>query len=264
VNFLACREQRLIGKHALITGAGSGIGRAIALRFAREGAKVVINDIKGDAADAVVEEIKVIEPDCFALVGDVSESDEVQQMVKNYFARFDRLDILVNNAGIGGSMSRVVSMPEETWDRAMKINLRSVFLMCKYFGKHMIKQSTPEGQFRGKIINIASARGKKGRANFAEYSASKAGVVSLTQSLAQELGKHRITVNCICPGVIHTPMYGSMTVDDLAKANDAEQPSLKPVGDPEDVANVAFFLASEDSNYMTGQSFMVTGGRMFV
>ena len=261
---MACIEKRLLGKRALITGAGSGIGRAIALRYAREGARVAINDIKGDAAEAVVEEIKEFDPDCFALVGDVSDSDAVQQMVKDYFTRFERLDILVNNAGIGPSMSRVVSMPEETWDRAMKINLRSVFLMCKYFGKRMIKQEALEGQFRGKIINISSARGKKGRAEFAEYAASKAGVVSLTQSLAFEMGKHRITVNCICPGVIHTPMYGSISVDDLAKANDAEQPCLKPVGDPEDVANVAFFIASDDSNYMTGQSFMVTGGRMFV
>lgn len=248
----------------MITGAGSGIGRAISIRYAQEGAKVAINDIKMDAAAAVVDEVKEFDPDCFALVGDVSESDAVQQMVNDYFERFDHLDILVNNAGIGGSMSLIVSMPEETWDYAMKINLRSVFLMCKYFGKRIIKQQAPKDQLRGKIINISSARGKKGRAEFAEYAASKAGVVSLTQSLALEMGKHRVTVNCICPGVIHTPMYGSMSIEDLAKANNLEPPCLKPVGEPDDVANVAFFLASDDSNYMTGQSLMVTGGRMFV
>jgi NAD(P)-dependent dehydrogenase (short-subunit alcohol dehydrogenase family) len=261
---MAFSERRLEGKHALITGAGSGIGRAIALRYAKEGAKVVINDIDSDAAALIVDEIKAFDPDCFAIIGDVSESEIVQQMVKDYQTQHDRLDILVNNAGIGGSMSRVVSMSEDKWDRAIKINLRSVFLMCKYFGKPMIKQDAPENQIRGKIINVSSARGKKGRAEFAEYAASKAGVVSLTQSLALEMGKHRITVNCICPGVIHTPMYGAMSVEDLANANNLEPPCLKPVGDPEDVANVAFFLASDDSNYMTGQSLMVTGGRMFV
>lgn len=254
------------GKHALITGAGSGIGKAIALRFAREGAEVVVNDIKKEAAESTVDELKEFGHECFAIVADVSDSDQVQRMVKEYYSKFPSLEILVNNAGIGGSMNRVVSMPDEIWDRAMKINLRSVFLMCKYFGKLMIKQDAPEGQVRGKIINMSSARGKKGRANFAEYAASKAGIVSLTQSLALEMGKHRITVNCICPGVIHTPMYGPVTAEALASANQIEPPCLdyKPVGDPEDIANVAFFLASSDSDYMTGQSLMVTGGRLFV
>ncbi len=260
--------DRLEGKNVLITGAASGIGRATAVLFAREGANVALNDKneKGICETARLARENGLKHDALLLAADVSESDQVQGIVQEYFTTFDTLDVLVNNAGIGGPMSRIVSTKEEDWDQVMKVNLRSVFLVSKYFAKKMMKRDVPEDQLRGKIINMSSARGKKGRALFGAYSASKFGVVSLTQTLALELGQSRITVNCICPGVIATPIYGVATPEDLAQANDWEQPCLKykPVGYPEDVARVALFLASSDSDYMTGQSLLVTGGRQFV
>nr|MDO8085537.1 SDR family oxidoreductase [Candidatus Sigynarchaeum springense] len=259
-------EHRLDGKSTLITGAGSGIGKAIALRYAGEGADVAVNDIKAEAAEATAREVEALGRKSLVLVADVTSSEQVQQMVENYYATFPVLDVLVNNAGIGGPMAKVVSTREEDWDKVMAVNLRSVFLMCKYFAKRMQKREVPEGALRGKIINMSSQRGKRGRALFGAYSASKFGVVSLTQTLAAELGSYRIAVNCICPGVIKTPIYGVASVEDLATANEWEQPCFKhkPVGLPDDVAGVAFFLASDDSNYMTGQSLIVTGGRLFV
>nr|MDO8118829.1 SDR family oxidoreductase [Candidatus Sigynarchaeota archaeon] len=260
--------DRLDGKNILITGAASGIGRSMAILFAQEGANLALND-KNEAG--LVETAKLakengLKMDALLLPADVSDSEQVQAMEQKYFATFGTLDVLVNNAGIGGPMSRIVSTKEDDWDQVMRINLRSVFLVSKYFAKKMMKRDAPEDQLRGKIINMSSARGKKGRALFGAYSVSKFGVVSLTQTLALELGPSRITVNCICPGVIATPIYGVATPEALAQANEWEQPCLKykPVGFPEDVARVALFLASSDSDYMTGQSLMVTGGRQFV
>ncbi len=259
-------EHRLEGKATLVTGAGSGIGKAIALRYAREGASVAVNDISEAAAEGTAREVEAFGQKSLVLVADVTSSELVQEMVEKYYAAFPVLDVLVNNAGIGSKMTRVVATPEADWDKVMAVNLRSVFLMCKYFGKRMMKRDAPEGVLRGKIINMSSQRGKRGRALFGAYSASKFGVVSLTQTLAVELGGYRIAVNCICPGVIKTPMYGVASEVDLASANEWEQPCFKhkPVGLPDDVAGVAFFLASDDSNYMTGQSILVTGGRLFV
>lgn len=247
----------------MITGAGSGIGRAIALRYAREGANVAINDLKAGSAEKTAKEVDALGVKSMVLAADVSDSDQVQAMVDNYFDAWDRVDVLVNNAGIGGTMTAVTLMKEAAWDRAININLRSVFLVSKYFAKRMIKAKVPEDQLRGKIINMASVRGKLGRANFAEYSASKSGVVSLTQTLALELGKSRITVNAICPGLILTPIYGNITAENLAKNNAPPALTYKPVGMPEDVAGAAFFLASSDSDWITGQSLLVCGGQHF-
>ena len=258
------KGKSLDGKIALVTGAGSGIGKAIALRYASEGAHVVVNDVNGELARDVAKSIEASGTRSLVLEGDVSNSDVVKAMAKRHFDTFGRLDILVNNAGVAGIPARIVSLTEDEWNRVLRVNLTGVFLCCKYFGKRMIKQEAPKDGVRGKVINVSSARGRKGRATFGAYSASKAGVVSLTQTLAMELGKHRITVNCICPGVIHTPIYGAMSVADLATANDVEPPALtyKPVGAPEDVSGVASFMASTDSDYMTGQCVMVTGGRL--
>ncbi len=261
---MGSQEKRLLGKNALITGAGSGIGRAIALRYAREGANVAINDLKAESAEKTAKEVEALGVKSLALPADVSDSDQVQALVDKYFAAWDRIDILVNNAGIGAAMSSVSLMKEATWDRAININLRSVFLIAKYFGKRMVKAKVPDDQLRGKIINMSSARGKLGRANFGEYSASKFGVVSLTQTLALELGKFRITVNAICPGLILTPMYGSISAENLAQNNPPPALSFRPVGMPEDVAGAAFFLASSDSDWITGQSLPVCGGQIFV
>ncbi len=258
-------EPRLKGKIALITGAGSGIGKAIAKRFVREGASVAINDLNEDNLQKSASEIRELGGNCETYTGDVSDSATVQKMADFFLEKYPRIDILVNNAGIGSNMKPLLRLKEEEWDRILKINLTSVFLMCKYFGKGMKKNSVQENQMRGKIINIASMRGKRGRANFGDYSASKFGVIGLTQSLALELGKYNITVNAICPGLIHTPIYGNTDYDSLASLNQQYPTALKnkPVGLAEDVAGTAFHIASSDADWITGQSFAVSGGQNF-
>ena len=256
---------RLKGKNALITGAGSGIGKATAILFAKEGANVAVNDINEENAKDTARLIKKIGSKTLILIADVTEKDQVKNMVQKYFNTFDRLDILVNNAGIGGTFSSILRTTEEIWDRTMKINLKSVFLVSKYFIKNMKKNDAPKDQLRGKIINMASMRGKSGRKNLGAYSASKAGVVSLTQTLAQELGPSRITVNAVCPGLIHTPIYGNISKEGLAGSSlPTCLEKFKPVGEPEDVAKVVLFLASNDSDFITGQSVPVSGGQSFV
>ncbi|HMF31346.1 MAG TPA: SDR family NAD(P)-dependent oxidoreductase [Candidatus Lokiarchaeia archaeon] len=256
-------DKRLLGKNTLITGAGSGIGRAIALRYAREGANVAVNDVAVDRAESTAYEVEDLGVKSIVLAADVSDSEQVQAMVGQYYAEWGQLDVLVNNAGIGGSMEAVTMMKEDTWDRTINTNLRSVFLVSKYAAKRMVKAKVPDDQLRGKIINMAAVRGKLGRANFGAYSAAKFGVVSLTQTMALELGKNRITVNAICPGLIWTPIYGNTTSENLAANNPPPALTYKPVGMPEDVAGAAFFLASSDSDWITGQSLLVCGGQHF-
>ena len=257
-------EKRLLGKNAFISGAGSGIGREIALRYAREGENVAINDLKSESAEQTAREIEALGVKSLVLPADVSDSDQVQALVERYFTEWAKLDVLVNNAGIGSTMETLSLMKEATWDRAMNTNLRSVFLVSKYFAKRMIKAKVPDDQLRGKIINMSSVRGKLGRANFGAYSVSKFGVVSLTQTMALELGKNRITVNAICPGLILTPMYRNISAENLAQNNSHITLAYKPVGMPEDVAGAAFFLASCDSDWITGQSLLVCGGQHFI
>jgi NAD(P)-dependent dehydrogenase (short-subunit alcohol dehydrogenase family) len=257
-------EKRLTGKKALVTGSGSGIGRAIALRLAAEGVDVAINDLNEENAKKTAEEVEKLGQKSMVLVADVSDSEKVQQMAKDYYAQWDVLDILVNNAGVGGSSSRIISMKEETFDRILRINLRSVFLMCKYFAKKMKKRKTADDELRGKIINMSSMRGRAGRALFGAYSVSKAGVISLTQTLSLELGKSRITVNAVCPGLIHTPMYGDVSMENLSAMSIPGAMPFRPVGLPEDVAGTVFHIASSDCDWTTGQCFPVSGGQGFV
>ncbi len=258
-------EKRLLGKNVLITGAGSGIGRAIAVLFAKHGANIAINDINADAANKVADEIKDLGQKAVVFIADVSDQPQVKEMTKEIFANFEQIDILVNNAGIGATFTSIIHMKVENWDRIIKVNLRSVFLVTRYIARRMIKNKAPKDQLRGKIINMASMRGKTGRSGFGAYGAAKAGIVNLTQTLAQELGKYRITVNAICPGLIHTPIYGPISIENLAGSSlPTCLQSFKSVGLPEDVAKVALFLASSDSDFITGQSIPVSGGQGFV
>ncbi|MHA1341517.1 MAG: SDR family NAD(P)-dependent oxidoreductase [Promethearchaeota archaeon] len=253
--------KRLLDKKIFISGAGSGLGKAMAIRFAEEGAKLALNDINEENLKKTAEIVKSKGSDVLLLPGDVSEIESVKNLVKNYYSNWGELDILVNNAGIGATATKIIQMREDRFDKIIKINLRSVFLMCKYFGKKMKKRKVPENVLRGKIINMSSMRGLRGRENFGAYSAAKAGVISLTQTLSIELGKYRITVNAICPGLIHTPIYGNISYEELASMGEPICLKYKPVGLPEDVAGVAFFLASDDSNWITGQAFPVSGGQ---
>ena len=255
-------NKRLINKIALITGAGSGIGRATALRFAKEGASVIVVDINADTAEDTVNRIKKdTDSKAIAIGCDISKTDEVKAMVKQVYDNFPRLDILFNNAGIGNnSFGSLYSITEKTWDEVMNVNLRGTWLVSKYFAKKMKKQDIV-GELRGKIINNSSLAGKMPSTPLGAYSISKAGVIAMTTVLAQELSPFKITVNAVCPGFHVTGIYfnDERAIEVALKEFGREIP-LGRIGTADDVARVLFFLASKDSDYMTGQALTIDGG----
>ncbi|WP_078554740.1 3-oxoacyl-ACP reductase FabG [Bacillus alkalicellulosilyticus] len=242
----------LQGKTALVTGASRGIGRSVALELAKQGANVVVNYAGSQAkAEAVVAEIKELGVDGFAIQADVANSEDVQAMVKEVISTFGSLDILVNNAGITRD-TLVMRMKEEDWDAVINTNLKGVFLCSKAVMRQMMKQRS------GKIINVASVVGVLGNAGQANYVAAKAGVIGLTKSLARELANRNIQVNAIAPGFIETDMTDQLPED--VKTELLKQIPLGTLGQPEHIARVIRFLASEDAAYMTGQTLHVDGG----
>lgn len=249
---------------ALITGAGRGIGRAMAIQFAKEGANIIVADVDlegGKETTALVEELG---RESLFIEVDVSKSDDVQIMVANAYEAFERVDILVNNAGILPAGTSLVQLSEEVFDRCVAINLRGTFLCSKYMGKKMLRQKRiPGSSLRGKIINMSSVAGKEGWDLLSAYCATKFGVLGLTQAMAKEVAP-RITVNAICPGIIKTSLWGyaEAKLDEVPKTMNINL-LLKRIGTPEDVAPVAVFLASSESDYITGQALNVTGGIIF-
>ncbi len=244
--------MRLKGKIALITGASSGIGRAIALSYAFEGAVVIVN-YGGNASGAteVVEEIERNGGEAEALKFDVSNYAEVEENIKNIIDKYGRVDILVNNAGVTRD-GLIMRMESEDFDKVIDINLKGTFNTIKCLSRYMIKQKS------GKIINMASVVGITGNAGQANYAASKAGVIALTKSAAKEFAGRSINVNAIAPGYIRTRMTD--VLGDKVKDEILSKVPMKREGNPEDVAKVALFLALEDSNYVTGQVINVDGG----
>ncbi|MDQ0198563.1 3-oxoacyl-[acyl-carrier-protein] reductase [Neobacillus ginsengisoli] len=244
--------MNLAGKTALVTGASRGIGREIALELARQGANVAVNFAGSEAkANEVVDEIKALGRDAFTVKCDVSNSEEVNEMVKTTIDRFGKLDILVNNAGITKD-NLLMRMKEEEWDDVININLKGVFLCTKAVTRQMMKQRL------GRIINIASIVGVSGNPGQANYVAAKAGVIGLTKTTAKELALRNITVNAIAPGFITTDMTDKLTEE--IKAEMLKQIPLARLGEPKDIAKVTAFLASDDSAYMTGQTLHIDGG----
>lgn len=242
--------MKLKDKVALVTGAGQGIGRGIALALAREGAKVVVSDIT-DKAKEVAKEIESFGSEALAVKADVRNSKETKEMVKTAIDKFGRIDILVNNAGIYPFKS-LVDMEEEDWDKVLGVNLKGVFNCTKAVLPKMIEQKS------GVIINISSIAGAVvGYSNLAHYSASKAGMVGFTKAAALELAQYGIRVNAIAPGAIETP--GTKVLGEALKQVEQTVP-LKRVGQPEDIANLVVFLASEASSYITGQLIIADGG----
>jgi 3-oxoacyl-[acyl-carrier protein] reductase len=240
------------GKVALVTGASRGIGREIALELARNGANIAVNFSGSEAkANEVVDEIKKIGKDAFAIKCDVSNTEEVATMVKETIDRFGKLDILVNNAGITKD-NLLMRMKEDEWDDVININLKGVFLCTKAVTRQMMKQRN------GRIINIASIVGAMGNAGQANYVAAKAGIIGLTKTTAKELASRNITVNAIAPGFIATDMTDKLTDD--VKAEMLKQIPLARLGEPKDIAKMAAFIASEDSSYITGQTLHINGG----
>jgi 3-oxoacyl-[acyl-carrier protein] reductase len=244
--------MNLKGKAALVTGASRGIGREIALELARKGANVAVNFSGSEAkANEVVDEIKALGREAFAVKCDVSSSEEVAAMVKGTIDNFGKLDILVNNAGITRD-NLLMRMKEEEWDDVININLKGVFLCTKAVTRQMMKQR------QGRIINIASVVGVSGNPGQANYVAAKAGVIGLTKTAAKELASRNITVNAVAPGFITTDMTDKLSEE--VKAEMLKQIPLARLGEPKDIAKITAFIASDDSSYMTGQTLNVNGG----
>ena len=273
----------LTGKVALVTGAGgkNGIGRAIATRLAKEGADVAVNDITehpyaADQADwqgvtDVVREIEGMGQRAISVVADVSDAEQVREMVDKTVAHFGKIDILVNNAGTIAGKDRVlvVDLAEADWDRVQRVNVKGMFLCSQAVARHLVAQGTG-----GKIINISSVTGKQGSARYAAYSASKFAVIGFTQSLAHEMAPYEVNVNAICPSLVDTERVGhlasALMSDNLsaeeqraefARRNVASVP-LGRLAEGADVAKMAAFLASDEAAYLTGLSVTVAGGSM--
>ncbi len=239
-------------KVALVTGGSRGIGRAIALLFARNGAKVVVNYAGNvEKANEVVAKIKNSGGEAIAIAADVASNEAVAEMIKEVITHFGRIDILVNNAGITRD-NLLIRMKEEEWDAVINTNLKGVFHTSKAVTRQMMKQRF------GKIINIASVVGISGNAGQANYVAAKAGVIGLTKTIAKELASRNITANAIAPGFITTDMTKELSED--VQNEMLKQIPIARFGEPEDVASVALFLASDASRYMTGQTLHVDGG----
>jgi len=242
----------LSSKAALITGSGRGIGKEIARKLAKAGADVAISDIDLETAKATAAEIaSEFGRKTIAVAADVSKGDDVKKMFKEVLDAFGKVDILVNNAGITRD-GLLMRMKEEDWDLVLNINLKSAFLCCKEASRPMMSARS------GKIINIASVVGLMGNAGQANYSASKAGMIGLTKTLAREFASRSINVNAIAPGFIRTAMTDKLT--DAEKEKLAGGIPMAKLGTPEDVANAALFLASSLSDYITGQVVTVDGG----
>jgi 3-oxoacyl-[acyl-carrier protein] reductase len=236
---------------AVVTGGGQGIGRAIALELARRGARILINDVREDIAAQTVQMIKDLGSDAVFVLGDVSKAQTGEAIVQAATERWGRLDILVNNAGVTRD-NLLMRMKEEDWDLVLTINLKSAFLLSKAVVRPMMKQRW------GRIINISSIVGVIGNAGQVNYSASKAGLIGLTKTLAKELASRNILVNAVAPGFIRTAMTDALNEEQKKALSD--QIPLTRLGEVEDVARVVAFLASEDSAYVTGQVLQVTGG----
>nr|MDO8082389.1 SDR family NAD(P)-dependent oxidoreductase [Candidatus Freyarchaeota archaeon] len=257
-------EQRLSGRAALVTGSGSGIGRAISLRYAREGANIIVNDINLEGANETAKMIKELGRKAMVIKADVSKSAEVEAMVEKAYKDWGRIDILVNNAGISGIPYLIIEEPEPEWDRVMNTNLKGTWLCSKFVALRMLKQEKKFGPLRGKIINTASIAGKTAFSHIGAYSASKFGVIGLTQVFAKELAPD-ITVNAICPGFHVTGIYlnSEEVIRESMKQFKSPEILVGRIGKAEDVAPLATFLASNDSDYMTGQAINIDGGVEF-
>jgi len=247
--------MKLSGKTAIVTGARRGIGHAIVLALAREGANVVVSDISQEDCQKVVNEIEGLGRKGLAIKCDVSSSNDVENMVKKTVAEFGRVDILVNNAGII-AYKPFLELTDEDWDKTLNVNLKGQFLCARAAGRDMVKNK------RGRIINIASiSSGGCGIAFplIAHYTASKGGVVALTEALALELTPQGINVNAICPGAIDPDMAKGAKESGQLNQVLSRIPKGR-LGQPEDIANLAVFLASQESDYISGAAIVIDGG----
>ncbi|MEM0313026.1 MAG: 3-oxoacyl-[acyl-carrier-protein] reductase [Candidatus Bathyarchaeia archaeon] len=242
-------DLRLNGRVAVVTGAARGIGRAIALAFAREGTKVVVNDVADGSA--VVEEIKALGGESIFVKADVTKFQGVKAIFDRALETFERVDILVNNAGIVRD-ALIHKMSLEDWDAVIDVNLKGAFLCSKMAAECMMKQNY------GRIINISSVVAQMGNIGQVNYAASKAGLIGLTKALALELAKYGITVNAVSPGFTRTEM--TLKVPEKILQRFIERIPLRRMAEPEEIANLVVFLASDHAGYITGQVIAINGG----
>ena len=245
----------LQGKVALITGGGSGIGRATALKLAREGAKIMIADYVPEGAERVVKAIKEAGGEATCIAADVSITRQVEMMVNKTVETYGRLDYAFNNAGIEGTIADTVSYPEDSFDRTIAINLKAVWLCMKYEIPQMLKQGG------GSIVNTASTLGLVALEGAAAYTAAKHGVVGLTKTAALEYAQKNIRVNCVCPGFIRTAMVERAM--DKAMLAEAQMIAIEPIGrlgKPEEIAEGVCWLFSDAASFVTGHSLTIDGG----
>jgi len=248
----------LAGKVAIVTGGGSGIGRAIALEFASAGADVVVGSRRLVVLESVAEEIRALGRRSLAVAADTTRKTDVDGLVQRTMAEFGGIDILVNNAGISTRTS-LLDCSEGEWDRVMDVDLKGYFLCSQAAGRRMVEQE------RGAIINVSSHAGVSTFGSFSSpYSVAKAGVIMFTTALALELGRHNIRVNCIAPGDVKTEMTGpkwrdAETLKQYEERLKRRSPSAR-VAEPEEIGTIALFLASEASKYITGQTIIADGG----
>ncbi len=248
---------------AVVTGSASGLGRAIAIRLAQEGAHVVVSDVRRDPREGGEPTEMVIERSGGSVVridADVSRWDDIDGLVSGAVGQFGRLDVMVNNAAIAGAASKsLLETTEEDWDAIMGVNLRGVFLCCKRAVGEMLEQE-PIGEIRGRVINISSQHGMVGSPGHVAYSTSKGGVINLTHQLAVDYGRHGVLINAVAPGKILTGSPEQVNEEAIAYSH-ARTPFFR-LGQPSDVASAAAFLASDDAVYVSGINLLVDGGWM--
>jgi NAD(P)-dependent dehydrogenase (short-subunit alcohol dehydrogenase family) len=247
--------KRFEGKVALVTGAGSGIGRATALSFANEGAKVVINDINVDGGEETLRMIKSAGGEAIFVEANVSKAAEVEALVQKAIEAYGRLDCAYNNAGVGEPLKRIHKTTEDNWDHVMATNLKGVYLCMKYEIPHMLKQG------KGAIVNTSSLAGLKGLSGQAAYVASKHGVVGLTKSAAIEYATLGIRINAVCPGVINTPLIAPNMKDrPHVEKGYIDMEPIGRLGQPEEIAAAVLWLCSDEASFAIGSILSVDGG----
>jgi NAD(P)-dependent dehydrogenase (short-subunit alcohol dehydrogenase family) len=249
---------RLAGKVALITGAASGIGEATAELFAREGARVMLADIQDELGGQVRDRIRAAGGEAEYVRCDVAVAEDVGGMVRATVDRFGRLDLLFNNAGLARAGS-LADFSEADWDLVINVDLKSIFLCSKYAAAEMRRTGG------GAIVNTASVAGLRGSDRLFAYSTAKAGVINLTRSLAADLARDNIRVNCVCPGIIVTPIWGAIGIQteeqrELAWQTMGQRVVMGRVGRPDEVAKAVLFLCTDDASYITGHPLVVDGG----
>lgn len=242
-----------MGKTAIITGSARGIGAAIALRLAKDGCDIALNDIseKSFEDNDIIEKITALGVRCEKYIADVSDHAQCEELAKKIKEDFGSIDVLVNNAGITRD-GLLLRMSEENYDDVIRINQKSVFNMTKHVGAVMLRQKS------GRIVNLASVAGLYGNPGQMNYSASKGAIIAMTKTAAKELGSRGITVNAVAPGFIKTPMTDKLTDDQRAAM--LAQIAMKRYGEPEEIAELVAFLASDRASYITGQTIEISGG----